>query len=119
MRQGVLMYSSDHPHAEFRFPESTSKVLAWGSLGNEVMRKMLWKNATRCFGERRSISPMHGTERVTAAIGRLYPGILTEAPPIFSNRCYDQIGISDYLVRRLRQITSLRCRCFTCHYRYR
>ena len=45
------MYSSDYPHAEFRFPESTSKVLAWGSLGNEVMRKMLWKNATRCFGE--------------------------------------------------------------------
>ena len=28
-------------------------------------------------------------------------------------------GISDYLVRRLGQITSLRCRCFTCHYRYR
>jgi predicted TIM-barrel fold metal-dependent hydrolase len=51
MRQGVLMYSSDYPHAEFRFPESTSKVLAWGFLGNEVMRKMLWKNATRCFGE--------------------------------------------------------------------
>jgi len=37
----------------------------------------------------------------------------------YSNRCYDQIGISDYLVRRLRQITSLRRRCFTCHYRYR
>src|SRR5439155_15945465 len=48
---GVLMYSSDYPHAESRFPESTNKVLAWKSLGDEVMRKMLWDNATRCFGE--------------------------------------------------------------------
>jgi predicted TIM-barrel fold metal-dependent hydrolase len=38
----VLMYSSDYPHAESRFPESTSKVLAWQSLGDDVMRKMLW-----------------------------------------------------------------------------
>ena len=113
------MYSSDYPHAEFRFPESTSKVLAWGFLGNEVMRKMLWKNATRCFGEPWKHLANTRNGGGTAAIGRLYPWILTEAPPIFSNRCYDQIGISDYLVRRLRQITSLRCRCFTCHYRYR
>ena len=48
---GVLMYSSDYPHAESRFPESADKVLAWKSLGEEVMRKMLWDNATRCFGE--------------------------------------------------------------------
>jgi predicted TIM-barrel fold metal-dependent hydrolase len=48
---GVLMYSSDYPHAESRFPESTSKVREWKSLGDEVMRKMLWDNATRCFGE--------------------------------------------------------------------
>jgi predicted TIM-barrel fold metal-dependent hydrolase len=47
----VLMYSSDYPHAESRFPGSTDKVLAWKSLGDEVMRKMLWDNATRCFGE--------------------------------------------------------------------
>jgi len=40
------MYSSDYPHAESRFPESTNKVLAWKSLGDEVMRKMLWDNAT-------------------------------------------------------------------------
>jgi hypothetical protein len=44
---GVLMYSSDYPHAESRFPESTSKVLEWKFLGDEVLRKMLW----RCFGE--------------------------------------------------------------------
>ena len=47
----LLMYSSDYPHAESRFPESTNKVLAWQSLGGEVMRKMMWDNAIRCFGE--------------------------------------------------------------------
>ena len=35
----VLMYSSDYPHAESRFPESTNKVMAWKSLGDEVMEK--------------------------------------------------------------------------------
>ncbi|HWP56956.1 MAG TPA: amidohydrolase family protein [Candidatus Acidoferrales bacterium] len=49
--EGVLMYSSDYPHAESRFPESTSKVLAWKSLGDAFMRKLLWENAVRCFGE--------------------------------------------------------------------
>lgn len=48
---GVLMYSSDYPHAEARFPESTARVLAWQSLGAEVMRKMMWDNAVKCFGE--------------------------------------------------------------------
>jgi len=48
---GVLMYSSDCPHAECRFPESTNQVLAWTSPENEAMRKLLWDNATRCFGE--------------------------------------------------------------------
>jgi len=47
---GILMYSSDYPHAESRFPESTDKVLAWKSLGDEIMHKMLWDNATKCFG---------------------------------------------------------------------
>ena len=48
---GLLMYSSDYPHAESRFPGSTDQVLRWKSLGDEVMGKMLWDNATRCFGE--------------------------------------------------------------------
>ncbi|MBM4297610.1 MAG: hypothetical protein FJ143_07705, partial [Deltaproteobacteria bacterium] len=47
---GVLMYSSDYPHAESRFPESTDKVLGWQSLDAECMRKMLWVNAVKCFG---------------------------------------------------------------------
>jgi len=37
---GVLMYSSDYPHAESRFPESTNKVLAWGSLGDPTRNKI-------------------------------------------------------------------------------
>jgi len=48
---GLLMYSSDYPHPESRFPGSTDVVLAWKSLGDEVMQKMLWDNATKCFGE--------------------------------------------------------------------
>ncbi|HEX9445486.1 MAG TPA: amidohydrolase family protein [Candidatus Binatia bacterium] len=47
----VIMYSSDYPHAESRFPESTDKVLTWKSLGPGVMRKMMWENAVACFGE--------------------------------------------------------------------
>jgi hypothetical protein len=39
--------ASDYPHPESRFPESATKVLACKSLGDEVMRKMLWDNATR------------------------------------------------------------------------
>lgn len=47
----VLMYSSDYPHAESRFPESTNKVLAWKSLEPDTMRKIMWDNAVACFGE--------------------------------------------------------------------
>jgi hypothetical protein len=47
----ILMYSSDYPHAESRFPESTDRVLAWKSLKPEVMRKIMWDNAVACFGE--------------------------------------------------------------------
>jgi uncharacterized protein len=47
----IIMYSSDYPHAESRFPESADRVLAWKSLGDGVMRKMLWDNAVACFGE--------------------------------------------------------------------
>jgi predicted TIM-barrel fold metal-dependent hydrolase len=47
----LLMYSSDYPHAECRFPESTAKVLAWKSLEDTAMPKIMWDNAVRCFGE--------------------------------------------------------------------
>ena len=47
----VLMYSSDYPHAESRFPDSTDQVLAWKSLKPDIMRKIMWDNAVACFGE--------------------------------------------------------------------
>jgi hypothetical protein len=47
----VLMFGSDYPHAESRFPDSLDKVLAWQSLNSEQMRKLVWDNPVRCFGE--------------------------------------------------------------------
>lgn len=49
---GILMMGSDYPHAESRFPESVDKVLAWREVVSEdVLRKMLWDNPVRFFGE--------------------------------------------------------------------
>jgi predicted TIM-barrel fold metal-dependent hydrolase len=47
----ILMYSSDYPHAESRFPESVDRVLAWPGIDGEGMRRLRWDNAVRCFGE--------------------------------------------------------------------
>lgn len=47
----LLMFGSDYPHAESRFPESADKALAWQSLGEEALRNLMWDNAVRCFGE--------------------------------------------------------------------
>jgi predicted TIM-barrel fold metal-dependent hydrolase len=48
----ILMMGSDYPHAESRFPESVDKVLAWREVVSEgVLRKMLWDNPVRFFGE--------------------------------------------------------------------
>jgi predicted TIM-barrel fold metal-dependent hydrolase len=47
----LLMFGSDYPHAESRFPDSVDTVLAWDSLGADRLRKLLWDNAVRCFGE--------------------------------------------------------------------
>jgi predicted TIM-barrel fold metal-dependent hydrolase len=47
----VLMYASDYPHAESRFPESVDKVLSWKSLSCEMMQKLTWDNAVRFYGE--------------------------------------------------------------------
>jgi predicted TIM-barrel fold metal-dependent hydrolase len=52
MGDHVLMFGSDYPHAESRFPESADRVLAWQKvIGAEAMRKMMWDNAVRFFGE--------------------------------------------------------------------
>jgi predicted TIM-barrel fold metal-dependent hydrolase len=47
----VLMYASDYPHAESRFPDSVDKVLSWSSLGPAALRKLMWDNAVRFYGE--------------------------------------------------------------------
>jgi predicted TIM-barrel fold metal-dependent hydrolase len=47
----VLMFGSDYPHAESRFPESPDKVLGWNSLNADETRKLLWENPIRFFGE--------------------------------------------------------------------
>lgn len=47
----VLMFGSDYPHAESRFPDSVDKVLSWKSIGDERMKNLMWGNAIRCFGE--------------------------------------------------------------------
>lgn len=49
--EGVLMFGSDYPHAESRFPESVDKVLGWENLTDEALRTLLWDNPVRLFGE--------------------------------------------------------------------
>ncbi len=52
MGDDVLMFGSDYPHAESRFPESADRVLAWQNvLGAEAMKKMMWDNPVKFFGE--------------------------------------------------------------------
>jgi predicted TIM-barrel fold metal-dependent hydrolase len=47
----VLMFGSDYPHSESRFPESVETVLGWDGLSHEAMQKLLWDNPVRFFGE--------------------------------------------------------------------
>lgn len=47
----VLMFGSDYPHAESRFPDSVDKVLSWKRLKSEMLPKLFWENAVRFFGE--------------------------------------------------------------------
>ena len=49
---GILMFGSDYPHAESRFPNSVDKVLAWREIVDEkAIDKLLWDNPVRLFGE--------------------------------------------------------------------
>jgi predicted TIM-barrel fold metal-dependent hydrolase len=45
------MYSSDYPHPETRFPSSVDLVLNWEALDKDLLPKILWDNAVKCFGE--------------------------------------------------------------------
>lgn len=48
----ILMFGSDYPHSESRFPESADRVLAWQNvIGADAMRKMMWDNPVHFFGE--------------------------------------------------------------------
>ena len=49
MGDHVLMFSSDYPHAESRFPNSVDLVTGWEGLTRESKQKMLWDNAATCF----------------------------------------------------------------------
>jgi predicted TIM-barrel fold metal-dependent hydrolase len=51
MGDHVLMYGSDYPHAESRFPESVETALSWDGLSHEAMTKLLWDNPVHFFGE--------------------------------------------------------------------
>ena len=50
MGDHILMFGSDYPHSESRFPRSIDTVLEWESLGDDRMRKLLWDNAAACYG---------------------------------------------------------------------
>lgn len=47
----VLMFGSDYPHSESRFPGSIDEVLGWTSLSPETLDKLFWDNPVKAFGE--------------------------------------------------------------------
>ena len=47
----LLMFSTDYPHPETRFPGSVDLVLNWPEVNPGLMQKILWDNAVRAFGE--------------------------------------------------------------------
>jgi predicted TIM-barrel fold metal-dependent hydrolase len=48
MGDHVLMFGSDYPHAESRFPDSVDIVADW-DLSEESKKKLFWANGARCF----------------------------------------------------------------------
>lgn len=46
----VLMYASDYPHFECRFPNSVDFFMNW-TLDEDLRRKLTWDNAVRFYGE--------------------------------------------------------------------
>ena len=49
MGDHVLMFGSDFPHPESRFPDSVDVVLGWDQLDDDFKRRLLWDNPAACF----------------------------------------------------------------------
>jgi len=47
----LLMFSTDYPHPETRFPGSVDLALSWQEVNPDLMQKILWDNAVKAFGE--------------------------------------------------------------------
>jgi predicted TIM-barrel fold metal-dependent hydrolase len=47
----ILMFGSDYPHSESHFPGSVDQILGWKRLSEDTLRKLLWENPVRAFGE--------------------------------------------------------------------
>jgi predicted TIM-barrel fold metal-dependent hydrolase len=47
----ILMFGSDYPHAESRFPESVDIVQGWNGLTAAAKQKLFSDNAVALFGE--------------------------------------------------------------------
>jgi predicted TIM-barrel fold metal-dependent hydrolase len=47
----ILMFSTDYPHPETRFPGSVDLALNWPEVNPGLMQKILWDNAVKAFGE--------------------------------------------------------------------
>jgi len=43
----AIMYQSDYPHDQCKFPTSTDVVLSWEGLSESTMRKLMSENAER------------------------------------------------------------------------
>jgi predicted TIM-barrel fold metal-dependent hydrolase len=48
--EDVLMYASDYPHFECRFPNSVDYFFKW-TLDDDLRRKLFWENPVRFYGE--------------------------------------------------------------------
>lgn len=51
MGDHILMFGSDYPHAESRFPKSADVASEWTTLTDDEKRKLFWENPVRAFGE--------------------------------------------------------------------
>jgi predicted TIM-barrel fold metal-dependent hydrolase len=45
----MLVFSTDYPHSDSRFPEATEGILEL-SIGDSSKRKILWDNCARLYG---------------------------------------------------------------------